>query len=464
MLPAGEAVETVAGEQDLWTYAVASAALLHDLGKPIADQRVALFDVHGEPLGDWVPWIGPFPPKAAWYRMTFVHGRQYRLHEKLPALLARLIVPAAGLRWLGSNLGVLEAWLAAISGEHEAAGSLGEIVQQADRASVAADLTVRPVQMPTARTRPLHERLLTGLRFLLQEGHLPLNRRGAAGWLTQSDLWLVSKRVLDALREHLEQEGQGGIPSRNERLMDELQQHGVIAANGDKAIWTVEVTIDDWHQQLTTLRFPARIVWSDTHARPDPFAGTVAPPEGHPGAERANKAISTTGAETHPVSTGRVETRPASDRETNARTGAREVVIETRPSPPVQKDEPCAHTEGEEDGAGTRFVAWLRDGLRSERLSMNETNARVHTAAEGLLLVSPGIFKDFDPEDWSTVQKRFQRLKVHRKTARGTNIFTYQVQGARKRSRVKVYLVPDPARLLPGIKLPPPNAHLSLLE
>ena len=94
----------------------------------------------------------------------------------------------------------------------------------------------------------------------------------------------------------------------------------------------------------------------------------------------------------------------------------------------------------------------------------NETNARVHTAAEGLLLVSPGIFKDFDPEGWSTVQKRFQRLKAHRKTAKGTNIFTYQVQGARKRSRVKVYLVPEPARLLPGIDLPLPNPYLSLLE
>ena len=38
MLPAGEAVGTVAGEQDLWTYAVAAAALLHDLGKRYTKQ------------------------------------------------------------------------------------------------------------------------------------------------------------------------------------------------------------------------------------------------------------------------------------------------------------------------------------------------------------------------------------------------------------------------------------------
>lgn len=277
MLPAGEAVETVAGEQDLWTYAVAAAALLHDIGKPVADLRVALFDAHGAPLGTWAPWLGAVPPEAAWYRVTFVQGRRYRLHERLPALLAHLIVPAPGLEWLGSNASVLEAWLAAITGTHDAAGPLGEIVRQADRQSVAADLTGRPAQMPTARTRPLHERLLTGLRFLLGEGQLPLNRRGAAGWFTEMDLWLVSKRALDALRAHLEQEGQGGIPSRNERLMDELQQHGVIAANGDRAIWPVEVAVDNWRQELTTLRFPAQVVWPDPEARPDPFAGSVLP-------------------------------------------------------------------------------------------------------------------------------------------------------------------------------------------
>ncbi len=146
MLPAGEAVETVAGEQDLWTYAVAAAALLHDLGKPVADQRVALFDAQGLPLGDWAPWLGAIPPEAAWYRVTFVQGRRYRLHERLPALLAHLIVPAAALEWIGSNAAVLEAWLAAITGELEAAGPLGEIVRQADRQSVAADLTGRPAQ------------------------------------------------------------------------------------------------------------------------------------------------------------------------------------------------------------------------------------------------------------------------------------------------------------------------------
>jgi hypothetical protein len=43
----------------------------------------------------------------------------------------------------------------------------------------------------------------------------------------QDTLWLVVKTALDALRAHLLQEGQSGIPSDNRRLMDELQQVAV---------------------------------------------------------------------------------------------------------------------------------------------------------------------------------------------------------------------------------------------
>lgn len=47
---------------------------------------------------------------------------------------------------------------------------------------------------------------MTGLRYLLQEQLLPLNHDGAAGWITEDSLWLVVKRALDTLKEHLNNE------------------------------------------------------------------------------------------------------------------------------------------------------------------------------------------------------------------------------------------------------------------
>ncbi len=125
---------------------------------------------------------------------------------------------------------------------------------------------------------------------------------------------------------------------------------------------------------------------------------------------------------------------------------------------------PCktAETAPETDGdPGQAFLDWLHDGLKQNRFETNSTNARIHCVAEGLLLVSPGIFKDFDRENWQRVQKRLQKFKIHRETAQGTNIHAYQVVGKRSRSRINGILIEDPERLFEGVMLPEPNPHLA---
>ncbi len=115
LLPSGATAETVAAQQDLWTYATATAALLHDIGKPVTNQQVTLYPPKGACLGCWDPWHGPMPDAAAWYRIEFTRGRTYRLHEKIAPQLVRLFLPEAGLRWLASDRAVFESWLFAVT-------------------------------------------------------------------------------------------------------------------------------------------------------------------------------------------------------------------------------------------------------------------------------------------------------------------------------------------------------------
>ncbi|WJW74729.1 MobH family relaxase [Thiohalobacter sp. IOR34] len=438
LLPPGAAAEELAARQDLWTYATATGALLHDLGKPVTDQRVRLYDRQGRELGHWDPWAGPLPAVAGWYRVEFVRERRYRFHERVPPLLVRFILPQRGLSWLASDPEVFGAWLAAISGDADRAGVLGELVHRADGLSVASDLAGVPARMSSARRKPLVARLLTGLRYLLDQGSLPLNRPGAAGWRLDDDLWLVSKRVLDALREHLSQEGQEGVPTRNDRLMDELQQHGLLTPNGDRAVWIVQVTTGDWSQQLTVLRFPLQTLWPDPDARPPVFDGSVAPVGENRDDTTSEDPKSTPGPEPSP---------PDAD-------DASEAPVEASPSEPRETE------ISEEDDPGHRFLHWLKEGLASGSLLINAVNARVHVVPEGLLLVSPGIFKDFDRENWTRVQKRFQKLKLHKRTPQATNIWSYQVKGDRKQSRINGLLITEPEQVL-GLQLPPPNPHLT---
>jgi len=229
MLPPGAEPEALAKQADRWTYAVFAGALLHDIGKPAVDQVIQIFFPSKKPLGQWIPWNGPMAANHH-YHMDFIRPRRYELHPRVGAMLAHHIIPPIGLAWLSEDQELFEPWICLVSGDMESAGVLGQIIHEADGRSVARNLGAGDVgQFPSARTTPLHKKLLTGLRYLIAEGHLPLNRNGAAGWLDHDDLWLVSKRTVDALRDHLHQEGHTDIPSRNDRIFDVLKEHAIFA-------------------------------------------------------------------------------------------------------------------------------------------------------------------------------------------------------------------------------------------
>ena len=498
LLPPGAEPEDITRYQEAWTWGVVTAALLHDIGKPVADLVV---EVCGDPERTWDPWTHPtlIETGATCYRIRYRKDRSYRFHEKLGLLLAERILPPDGLRWLASHRPLFAQWVALLGGDHEQAPDLVDLVLPAEQQSVATDLgneRPRAVSRPTAR--PLSERLIMALRLLIDEGTLPVNRDGAAAWADEDSLWLVSKRGLDAIREQMNQEGQTGVPGRNDRLMDELQQHGWLIPNGDRAVWKARVFADGWAKahELTFLRFPLARIWPDPERRPEPFHGEILAEASEPNRSMGDDPTAETdtadtashaqheAAAAMDTATGMDEAAPEPATEETSRADNDPTDTENPESPSAEAEvEPThasapARTETPEGDApeptpadaepsdspisdaelGTAFLEWLRAGLRERRFQVNNAHARLHRVPEGLLLVSPGIFRDFDGERWNKVQRRFQRLKVNRKTPEGTNIWTYRIQPGGK--RIKGFLIQDTAEVLPGIDLPAPNPHL----
>lgn len=477
LLPPGATAEHLAEYSDLWTFAVLTAALLHDIGKPMADLRIALRHPDGRPAGYWCPLAGPMPT-GQHYEPRFEPGRRYRRHERLGPLLAPLIIPTEGLAWLASEPELLECWLATLQGDDETAGPLGALIARADGLSVAQDLAGGSRnQIAGARAKPLADRLITGLRYLFTTEALPLNRPGAAAFTTDDDLWLVSKRVLDALREHLTAEGQTGIPTRNDRLMDELQQHQILIPNQDKAVWSCHITVGDWSQMLTCLRLPVNRVWPDPERRPvtrtcvvpgteveaelespraAPLASRVLPSP----VERRNSALTAPTLDKvadlplpFDIEPG-LPPSPAGDESRSI------PEAEAKPGIPSGPEGMAPPTESD---IGKRFLAWLKTGIASRKLSINTSDARLHVVAEGLILVSPAIFRDFDPIRWDQAQKRFQRLGLHKKRPDSTNVWTCEVAGKRNKALIKGFLLENPQQL--GVAdLPPPNKVVSILR
>ena len=121
-------------------------------------------------------------------------------------------------------------------------------------------------------------------------------------------------------------------------------------------------------------------------------------------------------------------------------------------------------------------MGWLQQGLADGSLRVNEPGALVHFVDEGMLLVSPRIFKEFarrfgedgqgsvvasghDAHTGKSIQRQVLRAGWHVQAEKGINILTYQVtRGGRAVSQLCGVLIKTPERFLNPV--PPANPVL----
>ena len=492
LLPPGAQAEDIVHKKDLWTYAVFTGSLCHDVAKPAVDQVISLYGSLGECIGHWDPWHGNMATfkEARYYGIQFVKKREYRLHEKASLLMVGRIVPACGLSWLAGDRQAFSCWLSCLAGHHHEADALGEIISLGDRHSVAMALGAEPkAQAAKPATLPLPEKLLMALRQLLEEKALPLNRNGAAGWRKGTKLWLVSKRAVDSMRLYLSQTGHTGIPADNQRLFDVLQEHHILEPCQDRAIWRTQVSADGWEHELTLICIPLAKLWPDAGAWPEEFTGSVL-------AAGPEAATSLPPVETHAgEGSSVVETvePPAVERVPGYSTqNIPKPKVEADPEPELEPNDPLDETESgktpdtgnnTDDGVtgylsqritakpantGFIFLKWIIENIENRKLAFNQPNARVQVVEDGVLLVSPGIFQDCVKQTkldvpWETIQKKFCKLGLHKKGNDGLNLHPYQVSGKQRTGKVMAFLLED-TRLVFRKAKPKPNPHVAAIR
>lgn len=494
LLPAGTTPEDQVAQAEAWTAAIAYAALLHDIGKIAVDLHVEYADGN-----TWHPWHGPLLHP---YRFRYRKEREYRLHSAATGLLYNRLLDAHILDWLSDYPALWSSLLYVLAGQYEHAGVLGELVTQADRASVAQELGGDPARAMAAPKHALQRKLLEGLRFLIKE-ELKLNQPQASdGWLTQDALWLVSKTVSDKLRAHLLSQGIEGIPSNNTAVFNVLQDHGMLQPTvDDKAIWKAVITSEGgWSHTFTLLRLAPALIW-ETGERPPPFSGTVKVVQEEAASIESAARTPPSGEAAAMTVNGRPSSAPVIPAATAAPADGLDDLLELfatpdnahiRPSPPGNNEPKRTPVQQESDApatspapasqergsrpppSGEHFMVWLRQHIENRKLIINDAKALVHTVAETVYLVSPGLFQRYAQEhpqsavfakedkvaDWQWVQKRFEKLDLHRKQENGLNIWTCEVNGPRKTRRLHGYLLNDPLRLFNDV--PMNNPYLTV--
>jgi integrating conjugative element relaxase (TIGR03760 family) len=489
LLPAGATPEAQAAQAEAWTAGTAYAALLHDIGKIAVDLHVEYADGT-----TWHPWHGPLQRP---YHFCYRKEREYRLHSAATGLLYTRLLDTNIFDWLCGYPDLWAALLYVLAGQYEHGGTLGELVMQADQASVAQELGGDPGKALAAPKHALQRKLLDGLRYLLKE-EFKLNQPQASdGWLTQDALWLVSKTVSDKLRAYLLSQGIDGIPASNTAVFNVLQDHGIVQPTpDDKAIWKATVTSGaGWSHSFTFLKLSPSLIW-DAAERPGSFAGEVQVEQ-----EKGEPAQQVQVADTTADSARAVQNdvapasaMPAVLTAADNGVGALLDLLGMASSSPVLASAPLiapepkgdvrceplsppaavAQPQDQVEPSGEHFIAWLAQGVQTHKLIINDAKALVHTVEGTAYLVSPGVFQRYAQEHpqiaivarqekleaWQWVQRRFEKLGQHRKQQNGLNIWTCTVTGPRKSRRLHGYLLEDPRLLLTD--MPPNNPYLSI--
>lgn len=463
LLPTGAAPEDQAAQTDAWSAAIAYGALLHDIGKIAVDLQVERQD--GSP---WHPWQGPLDQP---YRFRYLKGRDYHLHGAAAGLLYTQILDRPILDWLSGFPSLWASLLYVLAGQYERAGVLGELVIQADRVSTAQNIGGNPSKALQAPIHSLQHHLINGLRHLVQH-ELKLNQPGAAGWLTQDALWLVSKTVTDKLRAYLLSQSIEGIPTSNIAVFDELQSHGLVESTPEgKAIWTALVVQGDWQQSFTFLRLQPALIWG-SEDRPEAFSGTVSVAAGGHSTDAqvsppAPKAVNTKSTQ-NPS-----QPDPAALEDTDYLGTLLDMFELEEPEASDAPSESALEISNlSSDNPGQAFLNWVKEGILSHKLIINDSKAKVHIVTGAVLLVTPGIFQRYvqefpgisqgacqENEEWRWVQKQFESLKIHKKLDTGLNIWSCKIQGPRKSSTLKGYLIEDTKIIFD--ELPSDNSYLS---
>lgn len=307
--PEGASVEEMDAQRDEWTYVVFFAALLHDVGKIMADLRINWICTGiGAPLR-WVPMSGPLtamvqsrPGGEYLVEFTPKSARDYAAHSRLATILQQQVAPATALSFLAHRPQAFEALTQYLSGSDKAS-MLAQLVRKADQTSAQQALANGSRErFTTATSIPLIDLLMLSVREMLRSGTaLPLNRSGAAGWVYDGSIWFVAKRLADAVRLHIRQHHPDEtVPgeNKNDRLFDTWQEYGCIQPNpqSGQAIWYVLVqgsAVDGsesvaavpvqgagekdgaYSHSLTMLRFPLDKVFEESVAYPPPMRGRI---------------------------------------------------------------------------------------------------------------------------------------------------------------------------------------------
>ncbi len=118
-----------------------------------------------------------------------------------------------------------------------------------------------------------------------------------------------------------------------------------------------------------------------------------------------------------------------------------------------------------EQNYGIEFLNWLRDGIITKKISVNNPDSRVHMSKDGVFMLSPEIFLEFcrqNPKysNWQAVYRSFNQLGIT-KFSNERATFEHTFDNIKNANIKRGIIINDPSYIFQNKKIPSMSTELS---
>lgn len=268
----------------VWRYGLLVAAILHDVGKPLTNLIVNMYESpeSKDPIR-WHPDAGDMLsiPQYQWYNVSFHQvNPDYTAHERLGWSLFNVIVPIHARNWIATtDQRLVEALRQYLTGTD--VEPFSKVLKQADSESTANNLRCgSKIRFASAKRQPIRELLMENLREMLDNQAFTIGK-DAGGEVFRFDgskIFILSKVLADKLRKHINAKGNFTIPQDNDRIFGALFECGACLPNPydkDKYNWNVCVEMKSGTHFFNGLCFEANTLFSPEMILPNEYLGQI---------------------------------------------------------------------------------------------------------------------------------------------------------------------------------------------
>lgn len=125
----------VSEQQQLWQYALFSAAVLQGIGKLQAEFELSIYNKARNFVRIWRPLVEK-PIVGNYYSYELQEEPNENFRHRVNLLVAYKLMPSEGMAWISSNPRVLMVWLALLNEDLDDAGTLGAILIRANALAI----------------------------------------------------------------------------------------------------------------------------------------------------------------------------------------------------------------------------------------------------------------------------------------------------------------------------------------